>query len=94
MVFTFLKAVKAHAQEHAADPQAEAAKAAKDMASILQAAKSKKKGVLHPNEMAALALTFHPHLAIKASATYSKGDLSGTQQLAAQSLPGKPAKLW
>mmetsp|Transcript_6127 Transcript_6127/g.15676 ORF Transcript_6127/g.15676 Transcript_6127/m.15676 type:complete len:95 (-) Transcript_6127:150-434(-) len=94
MVFTFLKAVKAHAQEHAADPQAEAAKAAKDMASILQAAQKKKKGAVHPNEMAALALTFHPHLAINASATYAKGDLSGTQQLAVKSLPGTPTKLW
>lgn len=40
--------------------QAEAAKAAQDMAAILSAAKNKKKTALHPNEMAALALTFNP----------------------------------
>jgi hypothetical protein len=37
-----------------------AAKAAKDMDAILQAAHKKKHGALHANEMAALALTFHP----------------------------------
>jgi predicted transcriptional regulator len=40
--------------------QADVLQAAKDISSILAEEKSKKKKVLHPNEMAALALTLNP----------------------------------
>mmetsp|Transcript_21904 Transcript_21904/g.34320 ORF Transcript_21904/g.34320 Transcript_21904/m.34320 type:complete len:88 (-) Transcript_21904:163-426(-) len=84
MVFSFLKASKESAQD-------EAMQAAKDVSSILAAKKAKKPAV-NANEMAALALTFHPGLALSASKNMASGNVARTDKLVSAAVPGKKFK--
>ena len=83
MVFESMKAVhedKAHVMQAAAD-----------ISSII-ASEKHKKSKINANKMAALALIFHPNMAISASHSIAAGNWAKTDQLVQKAIPGEHFK--